>query len=483
MALVVYNTLSRSKEKFVPLHDKKVNMFVCGLTVYDDAHMGHAKVFVNFDVIARWLRNIGYSVKYIQNITDVDDKIINRAKERCMAPIELARHYEARFLEDLQAIGAKESVDMFPRSHDYIDTIQEQIQLLANKNYAYYLDGDVYYDVAKFKRYTKLSGMSIDMLQKHRIEPKEGKRHEYDFALWKTAKPGEPSWKIKVKFKEGEKVLEGRPGWHIEDTAMTYAIFGPKYDLHGGASELIFPHHTNEIAQAEAAFDQTQFVKYWLHAGVLNMKGQKMSKSLKNFITIREVLSKYSTEEIRYMLCSTHYRKDIDYTDELMERSRKSLRYMYSALSLFYNMKEADSAKSDLVALKIAKSFTKGFAAAMNDDFDTPLALSGLIATINALRSFADTHEGMSAKAKHEIMDMVVGMPRVIGLLTQDSYKKAIPGKAYALIKERDVLRASKEFDKADAIRSELESKYGVMLEDTEHGTIWYAAGVVPTEV
>jgi cysteinyl-tRNA synthetase len=451
-------------------------MFVCGQTVYDDAHIGHARTYVNFDIIARWLRHLGYKVKYIQNITDIEDKIINRAKERGMKPFELARHYEVRFLEDLQAVGAKDSVDMFPRSHDYIDTIKEQIQMLVDRGYAYYLDGDVYYDVARFKDYTKLSGMSIDMLQKHRIEPKEGKRHDYDFALWKAAKPEEPSWKIRITFPEGEKELEGRPGWHIEDTAMTSAIFGPKYDLHGGASELIFPHHTNEIAQAEAAFGTSRFVKYWLHSGVLNIKSQKMSKSLKNFITIREVLNKYSAEELRYMICSTHYRKDIEYTEELLENARKSVRYLYSALSMFYNMKEADSRKADGAALRIAKSFTRGFVKAMNDDFDTPLALSNLIATINALRSFADTREGLGAKTKQEVIDAVVGLPRVIGLLTQDLYKRGIPGKAYALIKERDTLRASKEFQKADAIRSKLESDYGILLEDTEHGTIWYTA-------
>ncbi len=477
MPLIVYNTLSRSKEKFVPLHDKSVNMFVCGQTVYDDAHVGHARTYIDFDIVARWLRYLGYKVKYIQNITDVEDKIINRAKERGIKPFELARHYEARFLEDLHAVGAKESVDMFPRSHDYIDTIKEQIQMLADNGYAYHLDGDVYYDVARFKDYTKLSGMSIDMLQEHRIEPKEGKRHEYDFALWKAAKPDEPSWKITIKFPDGEKVLEGRPGWHIEDTAMTYAIFGPEYDLHGGASELIFPHHSNEIAQAEAAFGTNRFVKYWLHSGVLNIKGQKMSKSLKNFITIRDVLSKHSAEELRYMIFSTHYRKSIDYTDELIDNARKSLRYMYSALSLFYNMKDVENENTDSEALKIAKSFSNGFVKAMNDDFDTPLALSHLITAINALRVLADTQEGIGAKTKNTVMDSVVGLPHVVGLLTQDSYKKGIPSRAYALIRERDALRASRDFEKADAVRSELERDYKVMLEDTEHGTVWYAAG------
>ncbi len=474
--LQVYNTLARSKQKFLPISGRKVSMFVCGQTPYDDAHLGHAKAYINFDVVARWLRHLGYKVRYVQNITDIEDKIINRARERGEDPFKLARHYEARLLEDLQAIGVKDSIDMFPRSHDYIDAIREQMQMLADRGYAYPLDGDVYYDVAKFKGYTKLSGMSLDALSMHRIEPRAGKRHEYDFALWKAAKPGEPSWDISIRFKDCVRKLPGRPAWHIEDTAMTYKIFGPQYDIHGGASELIFPHHTNEIAQAEAASGKRPFVKYWLHAGVLNIRGEKMSKSLKNFITIRELLQSYSAEELRYMMCSSHYRKELDYDAPLMESARRSLRYIYSALSMFYNMGEEKGAKESRSALKVARTLERGFTAAMNDDFNTSLALSRLAVAVGELRSFAESHERIDAHAKQEALGMAIGLPQAIGLITHDTYKKGIPAKAYELVKAREALRSRKEFAKADEIRARLKGEYGIMLEDTEHGTVWYSA-------
>jgi cysteinyl-tRNA synthetase len=242
-------------------------------------------------------------------------------------------------MEDMEAIGVRKGVDDYPRSHDFIDVIREQIQMLADRGLAYNLDGDVYYDVSKFPDYTKLSGMDIKELEKHRIEPREGKRNSYDFALWKGSKPGEPSWDIKVMFDGKETALRGRPGWHIEDTAITYAIFGKRYDIHGGAAELIFPHHTNEIAQAEAAFGVRPFVKYWLHAGIMLIKGEKMSKSLKNFIRIRDLLKTYDAEALRLLVCSTHYRKDMAYTEELMRNATSRLRYAYASFSIFYNMK------------------------------------------------------------------------------------------------------------------------------------------------
>ena len=323
--LVVYNTLTRKEEDFSPLEGDKVNMFVCGQTVYDDAHLGHAKTYITFAIISRWLRHLGYKVKYAQSLTDVEDKIIARAKERGVEAKEVAATYEKRFMEDLQALGIKDDVDAYLRSHDYIDAIRDQIQLLLDNGYAYPLEGDVYYNVAMFKDYTKLSGMKLDELNKHRIEPKEGKVNPYDFSLWKAAKEGEPSWEIKVKYKGKDVALVGRPGWHIEDTAMTYLLFGPQYDVHGGANELIFPHHTNEIAQAEAAFGKKPFVKYWLHAGVLNIRNVKMSKSLKNFITIREFLERYDAEVLKLLVSSTHYRKEIEYDDALAKEAQKRL--------------------------------------------------------------------------------------------------------------------------------------------------------------
>ena len=247
MVLRIFNTMTKKKEVFRPLGGgRKVTMFVCGQTVYDDAHLGHAKNYVNFDVIVRFLRHSGYEVNYVQNITDVDDKIIERASEQVKDPMKLAEHFTKRFFEDMQNLNVKQSVSKYPKSTDYMRQIIDQIETLLKKGYAYTVDGDVYFDVKKFKDYTKLSRMKLEDLEKHRIEPDWRKRNSYDFSLWKSAKGGEIAWDSPWG--------RGRPGWHIEDTSMTVAIFGPQYDIHGGANELIFPHHTNEIAQAEAFF-------------------------------------------------------------------------------------------------------------------------------------------------------------------------------------------------------------------------------------
>ena len=477
MKLMVFNTLSRSKEQFVPMNGNKVKMFVCGQTVYDDAHMGHAKTYINFDIVVRWLRFIGYDVDYIQNITDIDDKIINRANERGIDPIELARYYEARLMEDMEAIGVKQNVSRYIRSTDYIDAIRDQIQLLINNGYGYYLDGDIYYDVSKFPDYTKLSGMKIEELVKHRIEPREGKRNSYDFALWKASKPGEPSWSIEVNIDGKRTTLVGRPGWHIEDTAMTYANFGPQYDIHGGASELIFPHHTNEIAQAEGAYGIKPFVRYWLHSGVLNIHNEKMSKSLKNFVKIRDVIEKYGGEAIRFLYIQTHYRKEFNYYDSLMDDSYKKLSYLYDAFSIFYNMPDTEGKlTSDSRVHEIISEFETSFTEAMNDDFNTPLALSRLVIAINALRTFAETSERIGRDAKAKAVNSILKYSNALGILTKETYKKSIPLEVSKLIEERDALRKSGKFEEADAIRSRLESEYGIRLEDTEYGTIWFAS-------
>ena len=473
MPLFVYNTLSRSKEKFEPISGKKVNMFVCGQTVYDDAHLGHANMYIFFDVVARWLRHSGYDLRYVQNITDIDDKIIRRAKEAGKDPIELARYYEARFLEDMDAIGVKKGVSEYLRSHDYIDAIRSHIQLLLDKGYAYAIGDDIYYNVAKFKDYTKLSGVKLDELEKHRIEPNPDKINVYDFSLWKAATPGEPSWKIKLAIEGKDRELSGRPGWHIEDTAMTHETFGPQYDLHGGGSDLIFPHHTNEIAQAEAAFGKKPFVKYWMHVAVMNMKGVKMSKSLRNFITIRELLKSYDSEALRLLFLSTHYRKGVDYTEALMKDAAKRLSYMYIALGMFYNMKGGKSGDDDTVGGIVAE-LDKNFSDAMNDDFNTPLAQSTLMKAINQLRNFAESHVSVDKDVKDRAMKKILELSATLGVLEKDAYKESIPDDAKQLIKKREELRKQGKFGDADAIRAELKEKNGISLEDTEYGTIWY---------
>ena len=472
--IIVYNTLSRSKEEFNPMVPKKVNMFVCGQTVYDDAHLGHAKNYINFDVVARWLRESGYEVNYIQNITDVDDKIIKRAAEEGTDPIELARKFESRFMEDMDAIGVRKNVSQYPRSHDYIDEIRSQIQLLLDKGYAYTLDNDVYYDVSKFADYTKLSGIKIDELEKHRIEPREGKRNSYDFALWKGARESEPSWEISLTVGGRSIKLNGRPGWHIEDTAITHAILGKQYDLHGGAIELIFPHHTNEIAQAEAAFGVKPFVKYWLHSGIMLIKGEKMSKSLKNFIRIRELLKKYDAEALRLLVLSTHYRKDFGYTEDLMKKASARMDYLYASFSIFYNMNEAKSDMACAEVDSIIRDLGAGFKDAMDDDFNTPLALARLSTAIDKLRTYAEMNHEISNTAKSRAVGSLLHTANLLGLLEKETYKERLPEAAALMIKERERLRNEKKFKEADEVREKLRSEHSISVEDSEYGTIWY---------
>ena len=458
-------------EEFKASDNNKVNMFVCGSTVYDDAHLGHAKTYIDFDAIARWLRHLGYALTYVQNITDVDDKIIARARESGEDPFELARRYEHRLLEDLEVIRAKDSVDKFPRSHDYMESIEMQIQLLAEKGYAYVANGNVYYDVDRFKDYARLSGMKIEELKRHRIEADEEKRHIYDFALWKAAKAGEPSWTINLVYNGKREKLSGRPGWHIEDTAITYALFGKQYDIHGGAIELLFPHHSNEIAQAEAAFGVRPYVRYWLHSGVLNIRGEKMSKSLNNFITVREALKKHSAEAIRLMMLSTHYRKEIEYSEGLMHEAEKKLAYLYSSLGVFYNARESEAKKND--AHEAADAFEKEFCDAMNRDFDTPLAIGRLVAFVARLRKIAEEGDA-DQEGKRYAVEKALGLAKIIGVLGEDTYKRKVPDDALRLISEREAFRNAGNFRDADRIRLALSERYGIAVEDADYGTVWY---------
>ncbi len=471
---MIYNTLNRKKDEFKPITEGRVNIFFCGLTVYDDSHLGHAKAFINFDVIVRWIRYIGYDVTYVQNITDVDDKIITRAYERHIGPMELSRYYEKRFLQDLKAIGVRKSINMLPRSHDYIEAINKQIQLLINNGFAYYLDGDIYYDVLKFKDYTKLSGMKLEELKKHRIEPKEGKHNQYDFALWKTTKPGEPCWKIELSIDDKRIVTEGRPGWHIEDTAITSEIFGPEYDIHGGANELIFPHHTNEIAQAEAAFGTKPFVHYWIHVGVFKVDGKKMSKSLGNFITIRSALEKHNKEALRLLFCTTHYRKDVNYSEAAIYEAEKRLGQLYTALNVFYNMKEEDNGKNDVEMGDIINTFKRRFIDTMNNDFNTPFAVLTFTSTLNRLRAFAEDNDSIGRRIKKDVIDVILEFGGIFGILESDCYKRPASKEVVELLNERSNLREMKKFSESDLIREKLNRDYHVLVEDTEKEQKWY---------
>jgi len=445
------------------MRGKQVKMFVCGQTPYDDAHIGHAKTYVQFDIIVRWLKHLGYDVFYAQNITDVEDKIINRAKEKGVDPLGLAKHYAQRFLEDLEALGVKENIDVFPTTSDYIPQMIEQIKILIEKGYAYIVDGDVYYDVTKFHDYTKLSRMSIKELNKHRIEPDPRKRNSFDFALWKSQKPGELAWDSPWG--------KGRPGWHIEDTAMTVTIFGPQYDLHGGASELIFPHHTNEIAQAEAVTGKKPFVKYWLHTGVLNIKGAKMSKSLKNFVTIREMLNTHDTEVLRLYYASTHYRKRMDFGEEDFGKPKAELEYLYNTLR---NVKHAASSEGDTVKEieALLAETKKKFTAAMNNDFNTPLAFTSLYALARQTNRIV-SQQKISQEQAESITQTFRELGGILGILGEEVLvEEELPKEVERLIQQREEARKKKDWKTADRLREEIR-KLGYLLEDMPEGVRW----------
>lgn len=461
MVLKVYNTLTRRLEAFRPRHDKKVQMFVCGQTVQDDAHMGHAKTYVQFDVIVRWLRHQGYDVYYAQNITDVDDKIINKAKEKGMDPLRLSKEQAQRFLDDLEKLGVKKNVDAFPKTSEYIPQMIQQIQTLVKKGYAYIVDGDVYFNVAKFEDYTKLSRMSIDELKKHRIEPDPRKNSSFDFSLWKTQKADELAWESPWG--------KGRPGWHIEDTAMTWSIFGPQYDLHGGASELIFPHHTNEIAQAEAFSGKKPFVKYWLHTGVLQIGGVEMHKSLKNFVTIREMLNKYDAETIRLYYASTHYRKPIGFAEKDFEEPRRKLEYLYNTLR---NLKDASSkeGKESAELEEALKETRTKFTEAMNNDFNTPQALTHIYALAKRVNTIAG-QQRIRLKTAQRAASTITELANIFGILEKKiPSEEELPEKVKDLATKREEARNRKDWKQADEIREQIKA-LGFILEDTPEGS------------
>jgi cysteinyl-tRNA synthetase len=464
--LKFYNTLTRKKEEFKPISKNRITMFVCGQTVYDDAHLGHAKTYINFDILARWLRYLKYSVFYVQNVTDIDDKIIKRARERKIPPLELSKHYTKRFLQDLESLKIKQNINLFPKSSDYIPQIIEQIKTLIEKGYAYVVDGDVYYDVSKFKDYTKLSRMSLKELEKHRIEPDFRKKNPYDFSLWKKQKLGELAWDSPWG--------KGRPGWHIEDTAMTVTIFGPQYDIHGGATELMFPHHTNEIAQAEAATGKKPFVRYWLHSGVLKIKGKKMSKSLRNFITIRETLKRHDAEVLRLFFASTHYRKPIDYDEKPITQAKQKLDTFYNTLeTIMKRSKTKMMSKKETEFKKIISEIKDKFTDAMNDDLNTPLALTYIFELSRKINKLIDEEKEISKELANDVINSFRELGGIFGILEKEiKVKEELPKEIMDLIIKREGYRKRGEFELADKVRRELRKK-GILIEDTPTGPRW----------
>ena len=461
MALTIYNTLTRNKELFTPMEPGKVRMYVCGMTVYDYCHLGHARVLVAFDVITRYLRARGYDVTYVRNITDIDDKILRRAAENGEPYTALTKRFIDAMHEDEKRLGVLPPTHE-PRATQHIGEMFALIEKLIEKGYAYRADnGDVYYAVSKFDGYGKLSGKNPDeLLAGARIEIGEAKRDPRDFALWKAAKPNE------------EAVWEspwgpGRPGWHIECSAMSCTCLGETFDIHGGGPDLRFPHHENEIAQSEAAHGK-KYVNYWMHAGAVRVDGEKMSKSLGNFFTIREILDKYDPEVVRYFLISSHYRSEIDYSQESLQEARNGLDRFYIALKDF-----ADIAPASADILQNSAYYDR-FVLAMDDDFNTREALSVMFDLVRALNGESDQ------AVRHRLAAELKALGQLLGLLQQNPRDYLQGGGAgdvdgarvEALIAERLQARKDKNFARSDQIRDELKAR-GIILEDGASGTTW----------
>ena len=438
----------------------KFNMFVCGPTVYDYSHIGHARTYIAFDVIARWLRQSGVEVFYLQNITNIDDKIIARAHELKKDPLALAAEFENAYYHDMNALGIK-SITHYARATDHIAVITAQVQALIEKGCAYKIEGDGYYfDLASFSDYGKLSGRTVTQAEDAitRIDESVGKRNKGDFCLWKFFKPGEPSWDSPLG--------AGRPGWHIEDTAISEKYFGPQYDIHGGGIDLKFPHHEAEIAQQESASGKKPFVRYWLHTGFLLIGGKKMSKSLGNFITIRHLLGGNEPAAIRYMVLSAHYRSPLDYSEELMTSARAalgSIREFIAQMRFVADKSSCENSPKNIPHL--IQSLRLAFSDAMNDDFNTPGALASLHACMHEIEH--DTFQLHAADAA-AIADEYIALLNTLGISVQSP---KIPDDIRIRAAAREEFRTKKEWSQADKARNDIE-KAGYYIEDTPFGPL-----------
>ncbi len=457
--LKVYNTLTRKLEAFKP-SGKKVKMFVCGLTPYDSPHIGHAKTYVAFDVIARYLRYKGFDVFYLQNVTDIDDRLIKRSHEKKIPVNEIVERYMKEYHEVMKKLNVT-SVDKFEYATKHIPQIIEQVRGLLKKGYAYKLEDGIYFDISKFKDYGKLSGQDPNDATNSRIEPNPNKRNPGDFSLWKRHKPGEPAWDSPWG--------KGRSGWHIEDTAIAMKYFGEQYDLHGGARDLIFPHHEAEIAQAEALTGKKPYVKYWLHAGFLNVKGEKMSKSMNNFITISDALKKHSPQTLRFFYLQTAYNNPIDYDDAKLDDSKASLERIQNLLgNLTFLEKSSKSEKSKEEAKVKIDDYLDVFMKAMDSNFNTSEALAGvfeLIRELNRLVSKDKLHNKTLIKDSLAFFDEI---SRIFGIDFAPKEER-IPVAIMKIVGEREAAREHKDWAKADRIRNNLK-KLGYDVVDTPKG-------------
>jgi cysteinyl-tRNA synthetase len=494
MALKIYNSLTREKEDFIPVEKEKVKMYVCGMTVYSDAHIGHARTYLAFDIIRRYLEYKKYSVTYIQNITDVDDKIILAANKQGINALDYSKQFTDRCLQDLDLLGIRRATT-YPKASETIDDIITMIQQIIQNGFGYVAQGDVYFSVEKLQGYGKLSGQNIeDMKSGARIQPDDIKQNPLDFALWKSAKPGEPSWDSPWG--------KGRPGWHIECSAMSSKHLGLPFDIHGGGMDLRFPHHENEIAQAEAA-TKKPFVKYWMHIGLLTINGEKMSKSLGNIINVRDLLKNWDAEVLRMFFAQAHYRSPPDFSEKALTDTKKGLDRIHRLKERLEHLAQGSENKafdittaneSEKKYIDCIEKFTKDFQEAMDDDFNTPKAFAALFEFINSsnkiveenliknqaiytyalnklqtvgnvLTLFQNNDNTIDESIKNKISNVVEKYH--ISLKSDD-----IDRNLTSLIELRKKAREQKNWKLADQIRNDIQ-EIGFEIQDTENGTVW----------
>ncbi len=451
--MLIYDTLSGTKREFREIHKGRVGMYVCGPTTYDYAHIGHARVAIIFDVFRRFLEYMGYDVVYVSNITDIDDKIISKARELGKDPIEMAHYYANEYLRDMAKLRVRPP-NIIPKATRHIDEIIALIQKLIDRGFAYVSEGDVYFSVEKYREYGKLSHRKLDeMIAGARVDVSDKKKNPLDFALWKAAKPGEPSWPSPWG--------EGRPGWHIECSAMSMRYIGETLDIHGGGADLIFPHHENEIAQSECATGKP-FVNYWMHVGLVRFNAEKMSKSVGNVFLVRELVKIYPPEAIRLMFLNAHYRKPYDFTEKNLEDSKLLLQKIWD---VYYELKRNAVGNGDIGECEICSEYEKKIISALSDDFNTREAMKHYLEFVSIARKFT----GEEAKSALHFLEK---MDSLFDILPAQSSKGLEEELVELIIEIRTKMRKEKKYDVADWIRDKL-SELGIKIEDSREGTKW----------
>lgn len=468
----IYNTLTRKKEEFVPLEAGKVKMYSCGPTVYDYFHIGNARPFIIFDTLRRYLECLGYEVTFVQNFTDIDDKMIKRANKENITVAELGERFIAEYYKDAASVGIRKAT-VHPRATENIDAIIALVQKLVDGGYAYEVDGDVYFSTKTFSEYGKLSGQPLEELEAGaRISVEEKKRDAMDFALWKAQKAGEPAWESPWGM--------GRPGWHIECSAMANKYLGKTIDIHSGGRDLIFPHHENEIAQSECA-NCAPFARYWMHNGYINIDNRKMSKSLGNFFTVRDIEEKYDGEVIRYFMLSAHYRSPINFSDELMQQAQSALGRVYTCMDnlrfLLENGEERPLNENEQQFDAAIEESRRKFFAGMDDDLNTSEAIAAIFELVYAANTMLSNEQKNAKSVLQKALDTIEELGGVLGLFQkkQSAESRAEDAQIEELIAERTQARKDKNWARADEIRDQLKAM-NIVLEDTPMGVKWSRA-------